>query len=152
MYKRTILTALFALGVASAAPTTVNLSVPVTLTVPNPCAPSDTVTLSGNVHLVGQVRTDASGTDAKLHVNLQDFGGSTSAGRRYRAQLNGKAELNFASAVLPASASGSVNVRLVSQGPTDNFRFKLNFDVSVDASGKVTVSSPTALPDGSCNG
>ena len=151
MNKRIAITALGSLSIASAAPTNVNLQVPVTLTVPNPCAPSDAVTLSGTVHLVGQVKTDTSGTTAKLHVNLQNFGGTTEAGRRYRAQLNGKANLDFSPMVLPASASGSVNARLISQGSTDNFGLKLNFDVTVDAGGTVTVS-PMALPEGSCNG
>lgn len=153
MSHRLALLALASLGVASAAaPTNVNVRVPVTLSVPNPCAPGDTVALSGTVHLVGQVRTDDSGTTARLNVNLQNFGGRTEAGRLYRAQLNGKATLDLASTLLPATASGVVNVQLVSQGPTDNFGFKLRFDVSVDQNGNVTVSEPTALPEGTCNG
>ena len=138
------------LGLASAS--TVNLQVPVSITVPNPCVPSDVVSLSGNLHLVGKVDSSATGTTAKIHVNLQNFGGNTPSGRLYRAQLNGKADLEFAPNVLPASASGSVYARLISQGPADNFRLKINFDVSVDASGNVTVTNPTAFPEGTCNG
>ncbi|UQN09272.1 hypothetical protein [Deinococcus sp. QL22] len=151
MNKRLALIALGTFNLASAAPTHVNLQVPVTLTVPNPCAPSDAVTLSGTVHIVGQVKTDTSGTAAKVHVNVQNFGGTPEAGRLYRAQLNGKANLDFSSTVLPASATGSVNARLISQGSTDNFGLELNFDVTVDAAGNITVS-PMALPEGSCNG
>ncbi|GAA5514094.1 hypothetical protein Dcar01_02846 [Deinococcus carri] len=152
MKKFMMLAALGLLGVASAERSNVNLSVPLTLTVPNPCVASETVTLSGNVHVVGQIDTDTSGTTAKLHVNLQNFGGSAASGRLYRAQLNGKANLDFAPMVLPASASGTVNVRLISQGPADNFQLRLNFDLAVDAGGNVTVSNPTAVPEGRCNG
>lgn len=143
---------LLCLGSASASAANVNLRIPVSLTVPNPCAPADVVSLSGNLHLVGNVDSDPSGTQIKLHVNLQDFGGTTPAGRNYRAQLNGKADIDLASTVLPASARGNVYARLVSQGPTDNFKFKLSFDIAVDSQGRVTVNTPSALPDGSCNG
>ncbi|WP_027460356.1 hypothetical protein [Deinococcus murrayi] len=153
MSHRFAVLALASLGAASAvAPTHVNLRVPVTLGVPNPCAPGETVVLSGTVHLVGQVRTDASGTTARLNVNLQNFGGRTEAGRLYRAALNGKATLDLAAGGLPAQASGQVHVRLISQGPTDNFSFKLKLDVAVDANGNVAVAPPTALPEGTCNG
>lgn len=153
MSHRLVLLALASLGATSAAaPTTVNVRVPVTLTVPNPCASGDSVTLSGTVHLVGQVRTDDSGTTARLNVNLQNFGGRSEAERLYRAQLNGKATLDLAATLLPATASGMVNARLVSQGPTDNFGLKLRFDVSVDGNGNVTVTEPTAVPEGTCNG
>lgn len=137
-------------GLASAA--AINLQVPVSITVANPCAPSDVVSLSGNIHVVGRLDSSPAGTSAKIHVNLQDFGGQTGAGQRYRAQLNGKADLDFAPAVLPATASGNVYARLISQGATDNFLLKINFDVSVDANGTVTVANPIALPQGNCNG
>ena len=152
MNKYVACAVLSCLGVASASSTSVNLRVPVSVTVPNPCAPADVVSLSGNVHLVGKVDTDPSGTQIKVHVNLQDFGGTTPAGRSYRAQLNGKADIDLASTVLPATARGNVYARLVSQGPTDNFKFRLSFDIAVDANGNVSVLNPSALPDGSCNG
>lgn len=136
-------------GVSASA---INLQVPISMAVANPCGTAEIVSLSGFIHLVGKVDSSASGTTAKIHVNLQDVGGQTASGHHYRAQLNGKADLEFAPAVLPASASGNVNVRLISQGPADNFRLKLNFDVSVDANGKVTVTNPTAFPEGNCNG
>ena len=152
MNKYFVCTVLSCLGVASASSTNVNLRVPLSLSVPNPCAPADVVSLSGDIHLVGKIDSDSSGTQIKVHVNLQNFGGTTPAGRSYRAQLNGKADIELASTVLPASARGNVYARLVSQGPTDNFKFRLSFDVAVDGNGNVNVLNPSALPDGTCNG
>jgi hypothetical protein len=150
----------------------VNQSIPVLLTVPNPCTIEepgtlpDIVVLTGNLHITGDL-TVSQGKNmvvGKLHYNAQGISGEGFAvlpdglggtileptGVHYQGV--GTGNINFKSSGLPTTERARVKFAMISGGPTDNFFVTVDFDLTIDAAGNVTATPVLSSLEVECRG
>ncbi len=125
-----------ALGQATT--TTTNETVPFTSSLFNPCN-GDTVTFSGNLHVVNTMTTDASGgTHLKTHINYQNVTGTgVPSGITYNVRTVSNEVTNDADG--PQSTATVISiVKLVAHGPALDFFLRNVLHVTVNANGQTT--------------
>jgi hypothetical protein len=122
---------------AQAAPFTINLQFPITISVFVPCAlggAGEVVDLSGMLHeLFHVVSTPGGRLQLKLHDQPQGISGTgETSGEKYQAtgvtqQLSNTNTFTFVN-----------NFRIIGQGPDNNFLVHELFHVTVNANGEIT--------------
>ena len=123
---------------AQATTTTTNETIPFASTLFNPCN-GDTVTFSGNLHVVNTMTTDASGgTHLKTHINYQDVTGTGyPSGLTYNVRTVSNEVVNDNDG--PQSEATVIStVKLIARGPALDFYLRTVLHVTVNANGETT--------------
>ena len=121
---------------AQATSTTTNTQMPFTASLTD--CNSQPVVVSGTMHMVTHFTTDATGgIHFDVHSNWQDVSG-TSGTITYRAVSNNEHSFNNSGAQTEFTVID--DVRLISQGPTDNLTMRATMHITVNANGEVTAS------------
>ena len=108
----------------------VNERIPLSGTLFHSCAPFDVVAYEGLLHLLITGEQGPTGSDLKLHTNLQSFEGIGASGDRYSIQQNEKTDFSF---TLPSGAfeqETDFRFRMIRQGSDDNLWVRVTFRVS----------------------
>jgi hypothetical protein len=136
-----------ALVLATATPAmpsvTSNLKVPLNLFRFVPCAADgagEIVELAGTLHILTSVNVDSTGgVHMTTHFQPQGVGGvGLTTGDRYRGTGVTRTTSNERSAGLPASSTFVNIVRVIGEGPGNNFDLHQTVHVTVNANGDVT--------------
>lgn len=117
---------------------TTNETIPFTGTLTNLCN-GDQVTFQGNMHVVNHVTTDSSGgTHVRTHVNYQDVTGTgIPSGLNYRVGTTTNETVNDNDG--PQSEVTVIQtIKLITQGPTQNFFLRIVFHITINANGETT--------------
>ena len=121
---------------AQATSTTTNTQMPFSATLTD--CNSQTVVVSGTMHMVTHFTTDASGgTHLEIHTNWQDVSG-TSGTITYHAVSRNQLSSNSNGA--QSEFTSIEDVRLISRGPTDNLTMRTTMHITINANGEVTAS------------
>jgi hypothetical protein len=121
---------------AQATSTTTNTEMPFTATLTD--CNGQPVVISGTMHMVMHFTTDSGGgTHAHIHTNYQDVSG-TSGTITYRAVSSNHHSFNSNGA--QSEFTTIEDVKLISQGPTDNLTIRVTMHTTINANGQVTAS------------
>lgn len=118
--------------------TTTNETIPFTSTLFNQCN-GDTVTFSGNMHVVNTFTIDASGgTHLKTHVNYQGVTGTGApSGLAYNVRTVTNEVVNDSDG--PQSTTTVIStVKLIAHGPALDFFLRTVLHITVNANGETT--------------
>jgi len=123
---------------AQASTTTTNETVAFTSSLFNQCN-GDQVTFSGSMHVVNTLTTDASGgTHLKTHINYQNVTGTGSpSGLSYNVRTVTNEVTNDADGAQSNATVISI-VKLIAQGPTQDYFLRNVIHVTVNANGQTT--------------
>ena len=127
-----------AFGQTSATTTTTSETIPFTGTLTNLCN-GDQVTFQGNMHVTNHMTTDSSGgTHLRTHVNYQDVSGTGfPSGLNYRVGTTSNETVNDNDG--PQSEVTVIQtVKLITQGPAQNFFLRIVFHITINANGETT--------------
>jgi len=117
---------------------TTSESIPFTGSMTNPCN-ADVVTFQGSMNVTNHMTTDASGgTHLKTHINFQDVSGTGApSGLNYNVRTTTNQTVNDSDG--PQSEATVIStVKLVSQGPAQNYFMRNVFHITVNANGTTT--------------
>lgn len=130
--------------------TTTNETVPFTSSIFNQCN-GDTVTFSGNLHVVNTMTTDGSGgTHLKTHTNYQNVTGTgTPSGITYRVKTVTNEVVNDSDGP-QLNATVISTVKLNAQGPALNYFLRIVMHITINANGETT--SQTQEVSAECRG
>ena len=130
--------AVCATAYAQSTTVTTNETVPFSGSLANPCN-GDTVTFQGNIHVTNHMTTDAGGgTHLKTHLNFQGVTGTGApSGLTYNVRTTTNQSVNDSDG--PQSEATVIStVKLISQGPPQNYFLRNVFHVTVNANGTTT--------------
>ncbi len=147
--RSALVAAIMAFVLATAAPAspsvTTNVKIPLHQFRFVPCAADgagEIVELSGTLHILTRVTVDsAGGVHLTTHFQPQGVGGiGLTTGDHYRGTGVTRTTSNERSAGFPASSTFVNNVRVIGQGPGNNFDLHQTVHVTVNANGDVTAN------------
>lgn len=112
----------------------------------------ETVTLTGEVHVVTHVTTDANGgTHTKSHQNFENVTGTGALTLvTYRGVSSNNHTVNNNGSNAQQEFTMINRVRLISRGPTDNLLFSVTVHSTINANGQATSTVNNVTID--CNG
>lgn len=127
-----------AVALAQATTVTTNETLTLSATSFNSCN-GETVTLTGQVHLVTHVTTDSNGgTHFRSHQNYENVTGAGSLGNSYRAVSSNNHTVNDNGSNAQQEFTIVNRVRLISQGPADNLLINVTSHTTINANGQAT--------------
>jgi len=138
-----VLAAMSLAPVGAAEKQIVNDTVPVDVTVANPCTNED-VHLTGSLHAVMTLKKSDKGTKAITHFNAQGIQGEgVTSGKRYTASGTDKGQAD--ASTLPTDFVASGRFRLNGQGAEPNLRGTVRLKVHVNADGTYSIVTDTIV-------
>jgi len=119
-----------------------NVREPLNLPVNVPCANGghgDTITLTGNLHVIAKVTTSGKATHMSTQFQPQGVSGiSAATGVKYQGTGVTRQDLNVSTPSFPASVTTVNNFRIIGQGPNNNLLVHENTYFTINANGTVT--------------
>jgi hypothetical protein len=129
----------------SAISVTSNMRIPVQLFVFIPCANAgsgESVTLSGDLHALATTTINANSLHVSTLFNPQGITGVGSvSGDKYQGTGVTREDLSVANPSFPLTETFVNNFRIIGQGTGNNFAIHENAHLTINATGRVTVSS-----------
>jgi hypothetical protein len=116
----------------------VNVTVPVSDTLSNPCVP-ELVDISGDLHtLIHSTVDNAGGTSFDLHISFQGSGIGESSGVEYVSSSTFQDSTYVAAGGFPTEHTVDSQLKLISQGPLDNFLMTARMHMTINANDNIT--------------
>lgn len=123
---------------AQATTVTTNETLTLNSTTVNLCN-GDTITLTGQVHIVTHTTTDSNGgSHVKTHQNFEDVSGTGTLVLTYRGVSSNNHTVNNNGSNLQQEFTSVNRVRLISQGPSDNYKLDITIHTTINANGEAT--------------
>ena len=123
---------------AQAGTVTTNETVALSTTTVDLCS-ADTVTLSGNLHIVTHFTTDSNGgTHTSSHQNFENVTGTGTTSITYRAVSSNSHTVNDNGTNSQQEFTIVNRVRLITQGSTDNYLLNITINTTINANGVAT--------------
>jgi hypothetical protein len=119
--------------------TTVNETTPITLTVFNPCS-GELLVLKGTLHTVRTVIFADSGQISIYYHFQREVSGISAGGVYYRGSGVNQGHTSFSAGDAPYEATYVTTLRIIGQGPGDNFLLHVNGHLTINADGTLTSS------------
>lgn len=127
-----------AAATAQAGTVTTNETVALSTTTVDLCS-ADTVTLSGNLHIVTHFTTDSNGgTHTSSHQNFENVTGTGTTSITYRAVSSNNHTVNDNGSNSQQAFTIVNRVRLITQGSTDNYLLNITINTTINANGVAT--------------
>jgi len=145
------LAVVFSLSSTVSAGVTTNVSTPISLTVPIPCANGglgETVTLTGNLHILVTLTINANNVSGKLQGQPQGISGTGSVtGDKY--QGTGVTDQSFKGSLQNGQFETTFinNFRIIGQGPGNNFTVHETLHITINANGTATATVVNTTTD-----
>lgn len=135
---------------AQATTVTTNETLTLNSTTVNMCN-GDVVTLSGQIHIVTHTTADTNGgSHVKTHHNFENVEGTGTLVLNYRAVSSNNHTVNNNGSNAQQEFTVVERVKLISAGPSDNYKLSVTVHVTINANGEATSEVTNVTAD--CTG